>query len=143
MPDSIDFGPDVASRQDVWLVYDGYCPYSCLTSHIIRIQSDIGKLMLIDVRVSTNHPVVRDLMRSGFDLNRGPVVRFDHRFYHARDALQLLAKLGSPQGPVSRLHIRLLRSRVIAGAVANGASMLRSLCLWLSGRPKLSPPAGF
>jgi predicted DCC family thiol-disulfide oxidoreductase YuxK len=141
MLDRMDLSPDQETRlHDVWLVYDGQCPYSRLASRIIRIQTNLGRLVLLDARQSHNHPMVRDLGRLGLDLNRGMVVRFHNRFYHAHEALHKLAQLEAESDAFNWLHARLLRSRTLACLTAIGASAVRSSWLWVSGKPGISLP---
>jgi hypothetical protein len=136
MLERMDFSPDEDTRrQDVWLVYDGFCPYSRLASKIIRIRTNLGRLVPLDARLSRNHPVVRDLERVGLDLNQGLVVRFHNRFYHAREALQLLAQIEVQTDLFNWLHARLLRSRTMADLTAKGANAVRASRLWLTGKP--------
>jgi hypothetical protein len=136
MLERMDFSPDGDSRrQDVWLVYDGFCPYSRFASQIIRIQTNLGRLVPLDARTCRNHPVVRDLERVGLDLNQGLVVRFHNRFYHAREALQLLAQIEVQTDLFNWLHARLLRNRTVADLTAKGANAVRASRLWLTGKP--------
>jgi hypothetical protein len=136
MLERMDFSPDEETRrQDVWLVYDGLCPYSHFASRIIRIQTNLGRLVPLDARLSRNHPVVRDLERVGLDLNQGLVVRFHNRFYHAREALQLLAQIEVQTDLFNWLHARLLRSRTVADLTTKGANAVRASRLWLTGKP--------
>ena len=143
MLDRLDYSPDLLmTRPDVWLVYDGECPYSRAVSKIIRIQNEIGKLVLLDARSSLNHPLVRDLGREGYDLNQGLVIRYQNHFYHAREALQLLARIEADGDVFNWLHARLLRSRSMATLTASCIQAIRAFTLWISGKPGLTPPHG-
>jgi predicted DCC family thiol-disulfide oxidoreductase YuxK len=118
--------------RDLWVVYDGECPFCSSYVTLYRIRQQTDHVHLIDAR--SGHPLVADIRRAGFDLDVGMVVKFEGRFYHGAEAMNVLAILGSGSGFFNRLNRALFRhprlSRILYPWMVRG----RLLVLRMLGR---------
>src|SRR6266481_1637743 len=60
---------------EIWIVYDGLCPFCSRYVLMYRIRQLIEKVHLIDAR--SDDPLVRELSAKGFDLNEGMAVKWN------------------------------------------------------------------
>jgi predicted DCC family thiol-disulfide oxidoreductase YuxK len=95
-------------RGDVWVVYDGECPFCSSYVTLYRIRSLTKQVHLIDAR--SRHPIVEEVRRAKLDLDQGMAVKFNGRLYHGAGAMNILAILGSSGSLFNRLN-RMLFSR--------------------------------
>lgn len=125
---------DVASGE-IWVVYDGLCPFCTRYVLLYRIRQLAAKVHMIDAR--SDHPVVAEVKARGLSLEKGMAVKWDGRFYHGADALHVLALLGSDDGAFNRLN-RLVFRRPRLGRLLYPAMVAgRRLTLKLLGRPPI------
>ncbi len=89
-------------RCDVWVVYDGECPFCSSYITLYRIRSLTKQVHLVDAR--TSHPILEEIRRARFDLDRGMAVKFNGRLYYGPDAMNILAILGSDGTLFNRLN---------------------------------------
>jgi len=80
------------SDADLWIVYDGECPFCSSYVQLYRIRRHT-RVHLIDARMPD--PLVTEVKARGIDLDAGMAVRFNDRLYHGAEAMNLLAVLGS------------------------------------------------
>jgi predicted DCC family thiol-disulfide oxidoreductase YuxK len=130
----------VSQRRDLWVVYDGECPFCSSYVTLYRIRQQTDHVHLIDAR--SGHPLVADICGKGYDLDVGMVVKFEGRLYHGAEAMNILAILGSGGGLFNRLNRALFRhprlSRVLYPWLVRG----RLLVLRLLGRRTLGEAEG-
>ena len=130
---SNDPGPE---GDEIWVVYDGLCPFCSSYVTMYRIRELVKKVHLIDARDSADS-LVRELSRQGFDLNEGMAVKWKGRFYYGGDCLHVLALLGSESSFFNRLNrwvfSRQRLSRVLYPMLVAG----RKLTLRILGRPPI------
>lgn len=84
---------DAAEGSDLWVAYDGQCPFCSSYVQLYRIRSLARQVHLIDAR--SKHPFIDEIRALGIDLDQGMAVRFNGRLYHGAGAMNLLAVLGS------------------------------------------------
>lgn len=125
--------PPSQSDAAVWLVYDGDCPFCSAAAHMVRIKQAVGALTIIDARASIA-PIMADIAARGFDLNQGIVVRFEDRLYHGKDALHLLALIGSETGWLNRLNVALFRNKTTVTFAYPLMKAVRSVALFMLGK---------
>ena len=129
-----------SGRRDLWVVYDGECPFCSSYVTLYRIRQQTDHVHLIDAR--SDHPLVADIRRKGYDLDVGMVVKFEGRLYHGAAAMNVLAILGSGNGLFNRLNRALFRhprlSRVLYPWLVRG----RLLVLRLLGRKTIGAMEG-
>lgn len=92
---------------DLWVVYDGECPFCSSYVLLYRLREQIGQVHLIDAR--STHPIMAEVRREKLDLDEGMAVKFRGRFYHGAAAMNILAILGSGSGVFNRLNRALFR----------------------------------
>lgn len=99
--------PDPEAGSDLWVVYDGECPFCSSYVLLYRIREHAKKVHLIDARSA--HPIVDEARRLGLDLDEGMAVKLNGRFYHGAAAMNILAILGSGGTLFNRLNGALFR----------------------------------
>ncbi|MFZ4406598.1 MAG: DCC1-like thiol-disulfide oxidoreductase family protein [Paracraurococcus sp.] len=136
--DTIDTAAPQAlvEAKQIWVVYDGMCPFCTRYVMLYRIRQLAEKVHMIDAR--TDHPVVREAKGLGLSLENGMAVKWNGRFYHGSEALHVLALLGSDNGVFNRLN-RLVFSRPQLGRFLYPYMVAgRRLTLKLLGRPPIA-----
>jgi len=118
--------------QELWVVYDGQCPFCCSYVRLYRIREHAARLRLIDAREA--HPVVAEVRARGLDLDQGMVVKLGGRFYHAAAAMQILALLGAEGSLFNYLNRLLFRHPWLARRLYPLLVCGRLLTLRLLGR---------
>ena len=78
------------------VVYDGDCPFCSSYVTMTKIRRAVGKPTLLNARERPD--LVRDLARSGIDLELGMAVYYQGRIYVGGEAMHLLALLSEPEG---------------------------------------------
>jgi predicted DCC family thiol-disulfide oxidoreductase YuxK len=125
-----------AEAKQIWVVYDGMCPFCTRYVMLYRIRQLAEKVHMIDAR--TDHPVVREVKARGLSLENGMAVKWNGQYYHGAAALHVLALLGSESGAFNRLN-RLVFSRPKLGRFLYPAMVAgRRLTLKLLGRPPIA-----
>jgi predicted DCC family thiol-disulfide oxidoreductase YuxK len=121
------------NTDDVWVVYDGECPFCSSFVLLYRIREHAKHVHLIDAR--SPHPIVDEVRRQRLDLNEGMAVKFKGRFYHGADAMNILAILGSGTTLFNRLNRALFRRPGVARLLYPLLARGRLITLRLLGRP--------
>jgi len=123
------------SAREIWVVYDGMCPFCTRYVMLYRIRQLAEKVHMIDAR--SDHPVVAEVKARGLSLENGMAVKMGGRLYHGADALHVLALLGSDDGVFNRLN-RVVFSRPRLGKFLYPMMVAgRRLTLKLLGRPPI------
>ncbi len=78
-----------------------------------------------------------EIAAQNLDLNQGIVVKFEGRLYHGKDALHLLALIGSESGWLNRLNVALFRNKGMVDMAYPVLKGMRNLALKVLGRPAL------
>ncbi len=121
----------------MWLVYDGDCPFCTAGARIYRLRQSVGELHIVNARDIAGSELKAAIDAHGFDLNKGSVARFEGRLYHGKDALHLLAMLGSDSGFLNRLNVALFRNRATIAFAYPLMVALRNAALRLRGKQPL------
>jgi len=124
---------DDGTANEIWVVYDGECPFCSSFILLYRIREHAKHVHLIDAR--SRHPIVDEIRRQNLDLNEGMVVKFNGRFYHGSDAMNILALLGSGTTLFNRLNLALFRRPSVARLLYPLLARGRLITLRLLGRP--------
>jgi predicted DCC family thiol-disulfide oxidoreductase YuxK len=117
---------------DLWIVYDGQCPFCSQFVTMYRLRENGYRVHLIDAR--SDHSLVDAICREGLDLNEGMVVRWLGRTHYGHDAMTLLAKLESEQTLFNRAYRSIFRHPRLARVLYPGLVMGRKLTLRALGR---------
>lgn len=130
--------PDPAGHE-LWVVYDGECPFCSSYVRLYRLREVAGKVHLLDAREP--HPVVEEVRALGLDLDEGMAVKASGRFYHGAEAMQILAILGG-SGLFNRINRAVFRHPGLARALYPWLVRGRLLTLRLLGRRTLHSTRG-
>jgi len=122
------------SQTSLWLVYDGDCPFCTAGAKMYRLRQSVGELHIVNGREIAGSELMAQIAAHGFDLNTGIVARFEDRLYHGKDALHLLAMLGSDKGWVNQLNVALFRNKATVSAAYPGMVAMRNLILRLRAK---------
>lgn len=126
-------GRDSGDANDVWIAYDGECPFCASYVARYRIQQVVRQLHMIDAR--SRDPFVDELRRARIDLDAGMVVKFKDRLYHGAEAMNVLALLGSDDTLFSQLNWMLFSRPRLARFLYPMLVKGRLMSLRLLGRP--------
>jgi predicted DCC family thiol-disulfide oxidoreductase YuxK len=96
------------SDGDIWVVYDGECPFCSRYVLLYRLRERGQRIHLVDARSSD--PIVGEIRARNLDLNEGMVVRWRGHDYYGSEAMHLLATLAGDGSLFNRVN-RLLFSR--------------------------------
>ena len=131
--------PDPA-QDELWVVYDGECPFCSSYVRLYRLREVAGPVHLIDAREP--HAILDEVREHGFDLDDGMVVKAAGRFYHGAAAMQILAILGSGSGLFNALNRAVFRHPRLARALYPFLVRGRLVTLRLLGRRTLHSAQG-
>ena len=123
---------------DIWVVYDGECPFCSAYVRMVRLKNAAGRVRLLDAR--TPHPVVDELRAKGFDLDEGMALKIGDAIYHGDDCVHQLALMSGPVGVLNRLHFWIFSNPKRTAALYPLMRAGRNLALKLLGRRKLRDP---
>jgi predicted DCC family thiol-disulfide oxidoreductase YuxK len=122
--------------QEIWIVYDGLCPFCSRYVMLYRIRQLVQQVHLIDAR-NSDDPLVKELSDGGFDLNEGMAVKWDGNLYYGADCMHILALLGSDSSSFNRFNRWLFSRRRLARALYPALVRGRKMALWILGRPAI------
>ena len=101
---------------------------------MVRIKQAVGRLHILNAREAIDHPLMAEIAAQGLDLNQGIAVKFQNRLYHGREAVHLLALIGSEKGWLNRLNVTLFRHRKTVDIAYPLMKGVRDLTLKALGR---------
>ncbi len=119
----------------IYLIYDDECLLCRHTAKALRIKKAVGKLVTIDAR--TDHPLVTEVNKKGFDLNKGIIVKYNNDIYFGTEALHLLAMLSSPVGLFNRMNAFIFKYKFLVRLCYPFFKMLRNILLFLRRTPPI------
>jgi predicted DCC family thiol-disulfide oxidoreductase YuxK len=137
---AIDPKIEADAGRDLWVVYDGECPFCSSYVTLYRIRQQTDQVHLIDARSAD--PVVEEVRRAGYDLDVGMVVKFEGRLYHGAEAMNILAILGSGGTVFNRLNRALFRHPRLSRALYPWLVRGRLLVLRMLGRKLIGDAEG-
>jgi predicted DCC family thiol-disulfide oxidoreductase YuxK len=117
------------------VVYDGDCPFCSSYVTMTKVRNAVGKPTLLNARERPD--LVRDLARSGIDLDSGMAVYYQGRIYVGGEAMHLLALLSEPEGLFDKATAVMLRWRSFALWIYPALRSGRNLLVKLRNRPPL------
>ena len=88
---------------DIWIVYDGECPFCSAYVRLVRLRETAGKVHLLNAREP--HPLVDELKAKGFDLDEGMALKIGDAIYHGPNVMNRLALMSGESGVLNRLHL--------------------------------------
>ena len=120
------------SEDDVWVVYDGECPFCSRYVLLYQLRERGQRVHLVDARSSD--PIVRDIRIRDFDLDEGMVVRWRGHYYHGGGAMHLLATLAGDDTFFDRLNRLIFGRQHLAQTLYPALVRGRKVILRILGR---------
>jgi predicted DCC family thiol-disulfide oxidoreductase YuxK len=96
------------SNSEILIVYDGECPVCSHYVSGIRLREAAGQLKLQNAREVSEE--VAELKSSGYDLNRGMIVKIGDTVYYGADGMHALSMMTTPSHFFNRCVFLLFRS---------------------------------
>ena len=121
---------------DIYVVYDGDCPFCSAYVRMVRLRKAAGAVHLIDAR--DDHPVVNALKAAGYDFDEGMALKIGNAVYHGDDCVHQLAMMSGPSGLFNRFHYWVFKSPARARALYPFLRAGRNLALRLLGKRKIT-----
>jgi len=125
----------MADKEDIWVVYDGECPFCSAYVRMVRLRK-LANVHLLDAREA--HPVVDELKARGFDLDEGMALKIGDAIYHGDECVHRLALLSGPSGLFNRFNFWVFRNEKRAKALYPALRAGRNLALRLLGKRRIN-----
>jgi predicted DCC family thiol-disulfide oxidoreductase YuxK len=125
------------NTDNIWFVYDGECPICTIGATFYKIRQSVGELHVVDARKEKQHPVMHEINAAGLDLDEGMVIKYRDRLYHGRDALLLMAKLGTDKGMFNKINNGLFQFEPLAKLAYPFMKLTRNVAITLKGVGKI------
>ena len=122
--------------QDIYVVYDGECPFCSAYVRMVRLREAAGPVHLLDAREP--HPVVDEVKARGFDLDEGMALKIGDAVYHGDECMNRLAMMSGPSGALNRLHFWVFKNPARAKFLYPSLRACRNLALRLLGKRKIA-----
>ncbi len=129
----------MSASDDVYIVYDGECPFCSAYVRMVRLREAAGAVHLLDAREP--HPVVDEIKARGFDFDEGMALKIGDAIYHGDQSVHQIAMLSGPSGLLNRLHFWVFKSEKRAQALYPFMRAGRNLALRLLGKRKIGQAA--
>ncbi len=121
--------------EPVIIVYDGECPFCSAYVKMLRLRRSLGAIEMVDAR--SDHPLVREMIARGLDLNEGMAVKVDGVIHHGDAAIHWLSLMSTPSAGLNGAMAWLLKDRRRARIAYPILRSGRNLALRLLGRRKI------
>ena len=72
-------------------IYDGECPFCNHFAELLELKSKIKNISILDGR--KNPELIRDLLKKGYDLDKGAILFKDKEIFHGANAINTICKL--------------------------------------------------
>lgn len=123
-----------AEPETIYLIYDGECPICSYAAKVTKLRESVGKFEIINAR--EEHPLVA-MAKQQFDLHKGIVVIYQGKSYYGKDAMHLLAMLGSQVGWFNRMNVFLFKSKILSAIFYPIFKFIRRCLLMVLGVQKI------
>lgn len=127
--------PATGAPGEIWVVYDGDCPFCSAYVKLVRLREAVGKVHLVNAR--ERHPVVDEVLAAGFDLDDGMAMKIGGEILHGDAVMHRLALMSGPSGTLNRLTAWIFRDPARARILYPPLRAGRNLALRLLGRRPL------
>ena len=127
-----------SSNNILYLIYDGDCILCRNSAQAIKIKKSVGELELINARES--HPLVKETLDKGYDLNEGIVVNFNGKYFYGAEAVNFLALIGSNSDLFNRINTFLFKYKWTTQIFYPIFKAIRNIILFIRKIPSLPMP---
>ena len=121
-------------NKTIYVIYDGECPFCSDYVKAMRIKNVADQLVLVNARTERYQHLLNG---KSFDLNEGMLVVIDGKYYHAAQAVQILALVATPLSWLNKINFFLFRIPFIADLYYPVCRCIRNLALKVKGVPKI------
>ena len=119
----------------VWLIYDGKCPFCSSYVRMVRLREAAGNLNLVNAR--DGGEIVQKVRRLGYDLDEGMVLVLGNKYYHGSDCVHAVALLSSSVNFANKINMLIFRSRTLSKYLYPVLRSGRNLVIKLLGHKPL------
>ncbi|MGI9521126.1 MAG: DCC1-like thiol-disulfide oxidoreductase family protein [Hyphomicrobiaceae bacterium] len=119
-----------------YIVYDGACPFCTRYVKLLRLQSAVGPVDLVDAR--SDHPAIEYLRDRQIDLDNGMAFIQNGQISIGHDCIHKLALLTTPYDNFNKLNALIFQSAAASRLLYPILRLCRNATLALLGRSKLS-----
>jgi predicted DCC family thiol-disulfide oxidoreductase YuxK len=124
-----------SENDQLWLVYDEECPFCSSYVGYVRIKDNFGQLNLVDARQGGE--LVENIIKLGYDLNDGMVLKYQDRYYHGADCINVLALMSTNSGLFNKINAAIFKSATVSGFLYPILRAGRNMTLKLLRKKKL------
>ena len=125
----------MSGEQDIYVVYDGECPFCSAYVRMVRLRKIAGKVHLLDAREA--HPVVDEMKAKGYDFDEGMALKIGDAIYHGDECIHQLAMMSGASGVFNRFHFWVFKDERRAKFLYPYLRAGRNLALRLLGKRKI------
>lgn len=129
----------VFDKSEIYIVYDGECPFCSEYVKMVRLREAVGKVNLVNAR--DNHPAVNFAVAKGVDLNEEMALIINGEIHSGPDCMHRIALMSTGAGPFNALMARVFSSPRTARVLYPFLRTGRNLTLRLMGRRRIDTPA--
>ena len=122
--------------QDIYVVYDGECPFCSAYVRMVRLKQIAGAVHLLDAREP--HPVVDEIKALGYDFDEGMALKVGDAVYHGDACVHQLAMMTGSSGLLNKLHFWVFKNEKRTKALYPAMRAGRNLALRLLGKKKIA-----
>ena len=102
-------------NKQLWLIYDGECPFCSSYVRFVRIRESFGSLNLVNAREGGE--LVERVIEEGFDLDEGMVLKYGDRYNYGAECITTLSLMSTGSGLFNKIN----------GVIFRNAAMSRML----------------
>ncbi len=124
------------SSPDIFILYDGECPFCSAYVKLLRIRQAAGKVTILNAR--DPHPVVDEVLERGFDLDQGMAMKIGEEIYHGDEVMHRLALMSGPSNFANSLLWWVFRNPTRSRLLYPFLRSARNMTLRMLGQKSLS-----
>ena len=118
------------------IIYDGECPFCTSYVKMVRLKESFDTVELISAR--EDHPLVKEMLDKGYDLDNGMIVKHGETIYYGSDAVNFMSVMSSDAGLFNRLLKELFKYKLSAKIAYPFLRFGRNSVLFLKGSKQLN-----
>ena len=124
------------SNQNVYVVYDGECPFCTAYCNMVRVKKAAGKIVLVDAREPSD--LMNEITSLGLNIDQGMVVKINGQIYYGSSAINILALMGTRSGVFNKINYWIFKSKKFSSLLYPALRDCRNLALWLMDIPMIN-----
>ncbi len=117
-----------------WILYDGECPFCSAYIRHVRLRKNLN-VHLIDAREDS--ALRKEMTATGYDLDRGMIVKYGGTIYYADAAMVMLSLLSTQSDFFNKTMALVFRSSTRAKYFYPALSLFRRMTVLALGRGKI------